>query len=345
MAIDQELVSQITDLLSEARLSQESLKLERCALSGNNRTFRVQTSDGVFAAKQYFKPRPGDWDRLNVEFRFLSYAQLAAPKRVPKPYAYSQKNQIALYEFIEGRPLIEKEITEKEVNAAIDFFGRLNDPVHRLHADHLPNAAEACFSIQDHLNLIGSRIKQLEHIAPDTEESQAARQCAQKLRCFWGNLLEKTIEDAHRHSLDLETPLPPEQRCISPSDFGFHNALRTADDQLCFLDFEYAGWDDPAKMIGDFFAQIAVPVPEQFFDLFIHKTLGIFPSSGQLIRRAKILHAAYRVKWCCIALNIFFPYHLEKRKFANDGLDVRFLQCRQLSKAEKLLHSLQLLEL
>ena len=48
------------------------------------------------------------------------------------------------------------------------------------------------------------------------------------------------------------TELPPGQWCISPSDFGFHNVLRRPGGHLVFLDFEHAGWDDPAKLFGDF---------------------------------------------------------------------------------------------
>src|SRR5258708_29751946 len=45
--------------------------------------------------------------------------------------------------------------------------------------------------------------------------------------------------------------------------FGFHNALLRPSQELCFLDFEYAGHDDPAKMVGDFFSQPAIPEIEE----------------------------------------------------------------------------------
>ena len=47
--------------------------------------------------------------------------------------------------------------------------------------------------------------------------------------------------------LSMSAALPKETRCLSPSDFGFHNALLEATGKLRFVDFEYAGWDDPAK--------------------------------------------------------------------------------------------------
>ena len=39
---------------------------------------------------------------------------------------------------------------------------------------------------------------------------------------------------------------------FSPSDFGFHNTILEDDGDLKFLDFEYFGRDDPAKLMADF---------------------------------------------------------------------------------------------
>ena len=114
-----------------------------------------------------------------------------------------------------------------------------------------------------------------------------------------------------------------------------------SDRSIRFLDFEYAGWDDPAKMAGDFFAQIAVPIPEKFFNTFIQKTMVLFPGSENLIRRAKILRPAYQVKWCCIALNVFLPHHLARRRFADENLDVAALHRAQLAKVKHLMQSLK----
>src|SRR5439155_21002106 len=69
-------------------------------------------------------------------------------------------------------------------------------------------------------------------------------------------LLERVIpwSEARLQSggMSFEKEIAADQRTLSPSDFGFHNALRQADGRIIFLDFEYFGWDDPAKMIADF---------------------------------------------------------------------------------------------
>lgn len=49
----------------------------------------------------------------------------------------------------------------------------------------------------------------------------------------------------------LPDPPSEQDRCLSPSDFGFHNALRAPDGALALVDFEFFGWDDPAKLAGD----------------------------------------------------------------------------------------------
>ncbi len=339
MSVSQEIIVQIVDLLSQANISQENLIIERCALGGNNRTFRVETSDGVFAAKKYFNHSMDSRDRLSAEFSFLSYAEKVANGMVPKPYVQNSEHKIALYEFIQGRQFQPNEITEKEMEEAIHFFRLLNDTGSRAQAS-LGKASEACFSVQEHLDLVIARIKQLQKISPDNEEMQAAKNYAGKLSDYLLGLIEEIYSFSRNEGIDLDSPLKPEQCCISPSDFGFHNALKLASGGICFLDFEYAGWDDPCKMVGDFFAQIAVPVPERFFEPFVQKTMSLFPQSEKLILCAKISRPVYQVKWCCIALNVFLPQHLERRKFANDQVNVSDLLRSQLKKVEHLLSDL-----
>ena len=73
---------------------------------------------------------------------------------------------------------------------------------------------------------------------------------------------------------------------MSPSDFGFHNALATPGGRLVFIDFEYAGWDDPAKLANDFFCQPAVPVDARFYDDFVARAMTFSPHRGGSWQRA-----------------------------------------------------------
>jgi hypothetical protein len=335
-----ELYAPIADLLARAGIDASPEVITPCALSGNNRIYRVETAVGVFAVKQYFRHEGDTRDRLAAEYAFLTYTKSAVPESTPRPYACDPGTGLALYEFVEGHPFRAGEIGAAQVNAAIQFFRALNVAPLRATAQ-LPVASEASFTIADHLALIDGRIHRLLEMIPQSDVDAEALGFFQRLDERWQQLSENICVDASRAHLNFEATLAPEQRCISPSDFGFHNALVETNGNIRFLDFEYAGWDDPAKTVGDFFAQLAVPVPPEYYDCFVAKIMGVFPESELLMYRANLLRPVYQVKWCCIALNVFVQVHLARRKFANPGLDETVLKQTQLAKAKQIFQSIR----
>ena len=60
--------------------------------------------------------------------------------------------------------------------------------------------------------------------------------------------LSQVEEQTNRLIVDniVTDAIDSNQCCILPGDFGFHNAIRTTKG-VKFIDFEFAGWDDPAK--------------------------------------------------------------------------------------------------
>jgi thiamine kinase-like enzyme len=329
-----ELSAVIADLLNRGGFDAAGLSMQTAAVGGNNRLYRVGAAGQCFMVKQYFRHADDDRDRLGAEFAFLRHAAHAAPGLCPIPYACNPDAGLALYEFIEGRALLPQEIGAAEVDAAIAFIHALN-AAKVIEPEQLPIAAEACFSIDEHLALVDRRVDRLTAAMQDDE---AAASLAQRLAFRWQQVRETTFCDL---SAKLRAQvLPAAQRIISPSDFGFHNALRVADGGLRFIDFEYAGWDDPAKTVGDFFHQLALPAPPVQFDRF---AAGILPDPARAVvdmARIHRLRLVYGIKWCCIALNVFLPVHLARRRFADPALDEQALKHRQLAKAERLLDTL-----
>ena len=246
---------------------------------------------------------------------------------------------MALYEFVEGQRISPGDVGAAEVQAAIRFFQALNSP-QRFAASGLPAASEACFSFAEHLALLGRRIDRLLEAGAAPGVDPKAVELFRRLEEKWRQVSARIHAAACQVAFAIENVLPPEQRCVSPSDFGFHNALRKDDGSIRFLDFEYAGWDDPAKTAGDFFAQLAVPVPTAFFKTFVGQIMGSFPDPEGLAMRAHLLRPAYQIKWCCIALNVFLPVHLARRMFAAPGLDADALMQTQLVKADNILNSM-----
>jgi len=321
--------------LPEARRA--ALSVELGASGGNSRIY-VATLDGrKFVAKEYFRHPADARDRLQAEWAFLEYAAAAGISCVPRPIARDPQRGIGIYEFVAGRQLAGADVSAARVREAADFFLLLNGPAHRAAANSLAAASEACFSIAEHLAMIDGRVARLAAIPESTEEDLAARAFAEPLEQRWREVRRQVL--AATRGVGSDPAAQVEERCISPSDFGFHNALLRDTGELCFLDFEYAGWDDPAKMAGDFFAHPGVPVPREHFDGFVRAAMTFSRHAAALEDRARLLEPIFRIKWCCIVLNEFVPEAAQRRRFAMPGSDPAVSKRRQLDKARSLLAS------
>lgn len=324
-------------LLHAAGESEDIASVSNCAGGGNNRVFIIRAGGKQLIAKWYFTHPSDTRDRLRAEYAFLEYAHGIGLSCVPKPLVCLPGERLALYEFIEGAKLQPNEVSAQHIGEAAKFILALNG-VNRLHlAAKLPDASEACFSIADQITSVQRRVARLSGITPLTAEDIAALDFAGRVQSRLDEVVERIMAAAVLADLDIDTVLGAELRCISPSDFGFHNALKRPSGDLCFLDFEYAGWDDPAKMVCDFFCQPAVPANPVYFENFMRWTLNFSSAPELLMSRARLMFPLFRIKWCCIMLNEFLPDSARRRQFANPHADLPERKRTQLSKAAKFL--------
>jgi thiamine kinase-like enzyme len=302
----------------------------------NNRVYRVENADRKGLLKVYFRHPSDPRNRLDAEFSFISFAWNRGIRAIPKPLACDRDAGIALYEWIEGRLLTSEEISEGYIRQVIDFFVNLNQ--HKEQAHSLDAASEACFSLREHMNVVEKRIDRLLHIKAVSDiDLQASKFVETELFRLWRALRISMEKKIKREGWGIDDVLPLSDRCLSPSDFGFHNALLTKSGELRFIDFEYAGWDDPAKTVCDFFCQPQVPVPMDYYDLFMEAIISQLQNPKYHQRRAEILFPLYQIKWCCIMLNDFSKTDSERRRFANDEKDLEEQKVKQLKKAKEVL--------
>lgn len=286
----------------------------RMAGGGNNRVFEVRSEQGDrYLLKHYFSQLGDLRNRFEAERLFYRLTAVAAPGMAPRAIGWDAGAQVALLEFVAGQKLAPGEVGPAEMRAALDFFTAINLARDSTEALALPAAAEACFSLAEHCNTVDRRISRLRDIpvfAPIEREASAF--VAQALTPAWDQAL------AAVRARGPEEPIVRHERCISPSDFGFHNSLRRPDGSLVFLDFEYSGWDDPAKTMCDFFCQPAVPAPEAAFDSFVRAAGEALKLADvdHFLARSRLLLPIYRLKWCAILLNEFVRTDHGRRAFA-----------------------------
>lgn len=324
----------IVDLIASAGFT-PTFSLTSLTGGANNRVFRVNGANGSHALlKVYFQHPEDQRDRVGAEFAFARFAWGSGVRSVPQPLAVDAQNRLALYEFVPGRQLRPCELSEDVVQQALDFSIDINRYKRLNSAKSLPRASECCFSIAHHLECVERRLQRLQKVEGSSGiDGEAAKFVRNELCAIWGNILVRTRRQARLMGLSLETEIDRQDRCLSPSDFGFHNAILTEGSRLRFIDFEYAGWDDPAKMVCDFFCQQKVPVPLAYYERFIEAVVSDLSDPRIHAQRISLLMPVCKMKWCCILLNEFLPEGRERRRFANETANEEERKVHQLHMA------------
>lgn len=312
------------------------LKLTRLAGGRNNKVYQVKLEDGRdVVLKCYHHDERDTRDRLAAEYEFLTYIGERGVNTTPKPLARLNEKWAGLYSFVDGKQIEVNELSKDHVMSAADFIRDINANPRTPH--DLSPGSEACFSFSDHLKTVERRVTRLDNLdleAPLLEEANAF--ISLDLQPMWKNIRDQILCEIEANGLDFEEPLGQSEICVSPSDFGFHNTL-SHNGTLTFIDFEYAGFDDPAKLVCDFFCQPQLPVPISLFDKFVDRVKSDLCLSENYIKRCEILLNAYRIKWICIMLNEFLPSEDARRKFS--GAVDRTMRCKEQLLCAKMAHN------
>ena len=297
----------------------EGLHCEILAEGINSQVYRVRDRRAPdVVLKVYSPPAPGRPDRLATEYGALEFLWRQGVRCVPRPLAAGPDLHAAIYAFIPGRPL--SEASPEAVRAAWEFFVALQDLRDPALTANVGAAAEACFTCDEHLAVLDRRFARLESALADASAADelyaAARDfCHHDLSSLRADVEANLLRGAKRLGIAPSCPLPTECRVLSPSDFGFHNMLAPAEggDAFAFVDFEYFGWDDPAKTLADFLLQPRIVVaPGRHRELLDALAEAAVDERGTrppwlvgALERLPLLYPLLGLKWCVIMLNAF----------------------------------------
>lgn len=313
--------------------------LSRVGKGGNSKVYRVVCDDGSrYAAKFYSQRTVDGLDRLEVEFSALRYLWEKGLRCVPQPLVANRGSQIAVYEYVDGAEIPAQSVTREDIDQVATFAGELKRlAMSDLDNSALPRAAEACFSLRGVHDTILMRIQRLESVELQSPSYRA-------LEAFLSGSFTPALETVVAHAQAgmgealWMSEIARGERTLSPSDFGFHNALRRPDGSIALLDFEYFGWDDPAKLICDFLLHPAMDLSESLKRRYVKRTLECLAADEALSRRLAFAYPLFGLKWCTILLNEFVPKFLERREFAVEtSSDHEHVRMKQLQKSEHML--------
>lgn len=306
---------------------------------GNNRVYRIESGSRVLVLKQYFHSADDPRDRLGAEFALTSFAWRNGVLSLPKPIAADFQRRLGLYGFVDGKRFAPGEVDGAAVDQALSFALALDGLRDSADGRTLPDGSEAVFRFGDHLALVERRVRSLGRIdVGDSLQADAALFVSQSLMPAWDRLAERVRADAARERIAIDEELPLEECTISPSDFGFHNALRTADG-VVFLDFEYFGWDDPVKLVADFLHHPGMSLDAAARRRFLAGAQRAFADDPNFGLRLALMYPLYGLRWVCILLNEFLPERWKRRAYAG-AADRDVALRRQLLKARAKLNDL-----
>ena len=311
----------IRDLVFSAR-GADGVALTEIQSGRNNRTFRVEDGSGTLCVAKHYFQDPGDpRDRLTTEYNSLAFLSENGVRAAPAPIAIDREAGVALYDFIDGQPVVDDDLTANDIDAAVEFLRTLKELSREPAARDLPAASDACFSGNAVSSSIQLRVRRLLDIAVN---DHIDRDMISYVTGDLSTAVHTAIEVLRRTDPDyMRSDLVTGNRTLSPSDFGYHNAIRRTDGSLVFVDFEYFGWDDPAKTISDFVLHPGMSLEPALQMRFIEQSLELFNLDESLPRRLNAVFTLWGLKWCLILLNEFVPGDARRRSFAGGELPDR----------------------
>ena len=301
----------------------------------NSQVYRVTAADGAsFAVKHYRGTTADGRNPLVNEFSSLTFLHQQGFNCVPRPVAMDQAAGYAVYGFVPGITVESTLVTEADIDEACRFLVQLRRISSLPSPADIPPAAEACFTAQAILDNLDARLGRLTSLETTTPQKAAIQRFLEgDFIPAFNEITQWCRKRFSEEGTSINSQLNQQDRTLSPSDFGFHNCIKQDDGRLVFLDFEYFGWDDPAKMVSDFLLHPAMDLNHSLKEGFVANLLREMDEDRRLGRRIPIVYPLYGLKWCMILLNEFLPEKLLRRGIAD--MDEAGKTCRQEEQLEK----------
>jgi hypothetical protein len=289
----------------------------------NSKIYKINTDKKKIILKSYYGKKNL---RIKKEFQFYKYLNQTNINNVVTPIAFDFKNNFAALPYIVGNKI--HKVKNKHIVQFSNFINKINQK--NIHSKKIGLAVEGIDNRKKYITICQNRINKLKLVDKKSAIKRELYLFLNEKIIPTFKILKNKINDK-RIFYQVKYKLYKKDMIISPSDFGFHNAIESKK-KIFFFDFEYAGYDDPVKLICDFYCQpnqkVSLKQKEKFKKMIIKKSKN-YEELDYLISELLPLHY---LKWCCIILNEFIPSKLSIRKHAgqlkNDALHSQLIKAK-----------------
>jgi len=299
----------------------------------NSRVYHIRTAQQEFALKCYPSGADGAGERLARETKALTLMERHGLGAVPRLIAADPARGFALLSWLDASPL--GRITAHDIDQAVSFLATVGELERSPDVRELPLAREACLSGREIERQIEGRLARLGQAS--SEDRGLRTFLEERFRPCFARLLHRSKGLTDAAGLDFNETLREENRCLSPSDFGFHNCLRRQDGSLVFFDFEYFGWDDPVKLTADIMLHPATRIAPPLIAHFRRQAALIYGGDLGFCHRLRAFYTLFAMRWVLILLNEFLPEAWRRRVRAGARESWDEAKERQLERARDML--------
>ncbi len=306
---------------------------------GNNKLFCLSSGSSKLLLKVY--NAHDDRQRLKREFQALSFLYKERFECIPGAFLKNDSLNYAIYSYENGKSKNAKDVTRNDLDQMVDFIVTLQGikPVD-VTEEFLPGVM-ACFSFQDYLNNIQIR---LEKFKAHSQNNGLPDMVKQLLQSDYVKVISDLVSDVMKKytEKEIEEQIPLDERRLSPVDFGPHNTIFGDDGSLVFVDFEYFGWDDPNRLVGDFLNHDQIKgISEEDKKYFLKKYLRYSTLSEYILNRLDTITKLIAIEWVTTYLSSLTKEKIEIRRFANSEFnEVEYVKI-QIDKYKSKLKTLQ----
>jgi len=265
---------------------------------------------------------------LGAEYNSLMMLKRLSIPYLQTPVTCDENLGAAVYDYIDGDEAFNSDCSD--IQRMLSLLSLLETREVRDKFSDFNLASSACLSGADIEKQIGDRLKNLE----------AATDIYPELELFIRDsfvpaLRNMLVWSKNKWPIEFSRKLSQNNLVLSPSDFGFHNAIKDDLGNLYFYDFEYFGWDDPVKLIADVSHHAAFELSEAQEQLWLDGCLKIYGES--MLCRYRAAWPLYGLIWCLIILNEYNDSSWKKRIKASASLENERIQILrvQLKKAQR----------
>ncbi len=190
-------------------------------------------------------------------------------------------------------------------------------------------------SLDETLRLIEDRLARFEASAPTSCDAEV-RAFASRIpvRAWIGELIVRVV--AVLPTAARPWVLPREAWRLSNADFAPHNLLVRSDGSVCSVDWEYAGWDDPARLVAGFLAHVrSLSLPAEHAIRFQRTYAEVRDLPEAEVVRITRLRLLNEVEWVTIHLDGMTEGRLQRYLHARPDADPHAYFAEQIADCER----------